>query len=52
MTEVEETKERFYKILVYGIDKRGLKVPKEPLQTRNYCLQFEPYNTRNYSAYF
>ncbi|GAN33387.1 hypothetical protein BROSI_A1907 [Candidatus Brocadia sinica JPN1] len=25
MTEVEETKERFYEIFVYGIDKRGLK---------------------------
>jgi hypothetical protein len=45
MPEVEEKRDLFYEILVYGIEKMGLKAPNESLRTRNFCLYFEPYNT-------
>ncbi len=46
MTEAEEKEERFYNILVFGIEKKGLTAPKDTLRARNYCLHFEPYNTQ------
>jgi len=37
---------RTYEILVYGIEKKGLKTPPAEIQTRNYKLVFEPFNTQ------
>ncbi|MCB2182352.1 MAG: hypothetical protein KQH63_10025 [Desulfobulbaceae bacterium] len=37
--------ERQYNILVYGIEKRGLKEPSQEVSNRNFKLFFEPFNT-------
>lgn len=37
---------RFYEILVYGIEKKGLEAPPDEIQTRNYKFVFEPFNTQ------
>ncbi len=44
MTEVKE--DRTYNILVFGIEKMGLKAHREPVRTRNFCLYFEPFSTQ------
>jgi len=46
MTEAEEKEKRFYNILVFGIEKKGLTAPNDPLRTRNFCLYFEPYTAQ------
>ena len=46
MVEIEEKGEQVYDILIYGIEKLGLKAPHEPLRTRNFCLYFEPFSTQ------
>lgn len=42
----EVNSKRFYNILVYGVEKEGLEIPPDKIQTRNYKLTFEPYNTQ------
>lgn len=37
--------ERQYNILVYGIEKRGLKEPSQEISNRNFKLNFEPFST-------
>lgn len=37
--------ERQYNILVYGIEKNGLKEPSQEISNRNFKLFFEPFNT-------
>jgi len=44
MTEIQE--ERTYNVLIYGIEKKALKAPREPVRTRNFCLYFEPFSTQ------
>ena len=44
MTETKE--ERTYNVLIYGIEKKALKAPREPVSTRNFCLYFEPFSTQ------
>lgn len=34
-----------YNILVYGIEKRGLNVPRKEISNHNFKLFFEPFNT-------
>lgn len=46
MNEIEEKNERSYEILIYGIEKVGLRAPDEPVHTRNFRLHFEPFSTR------
>jgi len=40
-----ENKERTYNILVYGIEKKGLSMPDNAIETRNYLLSFEEFKT-------
>jgi hypothetical protein len=37
--------DRSYNILVYGIERKRLKAPSEPVKTRNYTLIFEPFDS-------
>ena len=37
--------DRLYNILVYGIEKRGLKEPSQEISNRNFKLNFEPFTT-------
>ena len=39
---MSELKERTYNILVYGIEKKNLSVPSDPIVSRNYTIKFEP----------
>ena len=41
----QETPERNYNILVFGIESRGLSAPAEPVRKRNFTLTFERYDT-------
>jgi len=43
--ETTESPSRHYQILVFGIEKRGLTAPKDPVRTRNFTLNFEAFNT-------
>lgn len=45
MSTNEEGKQRIYNILVYGIDREGLSIPKKGSDLRNYKLSFEPFTT-------
>jgi hypothetical protein len=38
-----DSNKRFYNILVYGIERVGLTIPSNEIQTRNYKLTFEPF---------
>jgi hypothetical protein len=40
-----ENTERTYKILVYGIERKGLSLPEETYSVRNYSLSFEKFKT-------
>jgi len=52
MREEKKEKERSYNTLVYGIEKRGLTAPTEPLLLRNFSISFEPFNTsRRFNEY-
>lgn len=49
---MEDNKNRSYKILVYGIDKKGLNLPENEIKTRNYTLFFEAFTTtKKFSDY-
>lgn len=37
--------DRTYNILVYGLNKKGLSAPDEPIVSRNYSISFEPFDT-------
>lgn len=51
MTEAD-TSERSYNILVFGLERKGLPVPSEPLRTRNFSVFFEDYKTpRRFQEY-
>jgi len=45
MSDNQESNERVYNILVYGIEKKGLSAPSEELSTRNFSLTFESFKT-------
>lgn len=45
MGDAMEEKERSYRILVYGVEKRRLTAPSKPLASRNFEISFEPFNT-------
>src|SRR3990172_6532473 len=38
--------DRQYNILVYGVEKRGLKEPSQEISNRNFKLIFEPFTTK------
>jgi len=44
MTEIEIS-ERQYKVLVFGLERKNLPAPGEPLQFRNFSIFFEEYGT-------
>lgn len=51
MTEAD-TPERSYNVLVFGLERKGLPVPSEPLRTRNFSVFFEQYGThRRFQEY-
>ena len=44
--------ERKYNVLVYGLERKGLPVPSEPLKGRNFSIFFEKYGTsRRFQEY-
>jgi hypothetical protein len=45
MTDKKVDDEKVYKILVYGIEMKGLNAPSEKINARTYELNFEPFNT-------
>ena len=51
MTEAE-TPERNYNVLAFGLERKGLPFPSEPLRTRNFSVFFEKYGTaRRFNEY-
>lgn len=40
-----KTSDRHYQILVYAVEQKGLTVPSQPIQKRNFTLHFEPFRT-------
>lgn len=51
MTEAENP-ERRYNVLVFGLERKGLPVPSEPLRRRNFSVFFEQYGTtRRFQEY-
>ncbi len=51
MTEAE-TPQRQYNVLVFGLERKRLPVPLEPLRTRNFSVFFEQYGTpRRFQEY-
>jgi len=47
-----ESQERSYNVLVFGLDKKRLPEPPEPLRTRNFSVHFENYGTaRRFQEY-
>lgn len=45
MLNSNDENDRFYDILILGIERKGLTAPKEPIRTRNFCLHFEPFTS-------
>lgn len=43
--EQSEVPDRHFKFLVFGIEKKGLTLPKQPIQTPHYTLTFEYFQT-------
>ncbi len=41
----ETSKSRTYNILVYGVEKKCLTAPSDPIKKENFSLNFEPFNT-------
>ena len=51
MPEFEDP-QRQYNILVFGLERKGLPIPPEPLRTRNFSIFFEKYGTaRRFNEY-
>ena len=51
MSEVG-TRQRQYNVLVFGLERKRLPVPSEPLRTRNFSVFFERYGTpRRFQQY-
>ena len=51
MTEAK-TPQRQYNVLVFGLERKQLPAPAEPLRTRNFSVFFEPYGTpRRFQEY-
>ncbi len=41
----DSSKSRTYNILVYGVEKKGLSAPSDPIKKKNFSLKFEPFKT-------
>ena len=52
MTVVQAEEERNYQILVYGIEKKGLSPPKQPIRTRIFTLHFDSNSRRKEKSQF
>lgn len=47
-----EAPQRQYNVLVFGLERKGLPVPPEPIRTRNFSVFFEKYETsRRFNEY-
>lgn len=52
MKQSPSENDRVYNILVYGIDRKGLTAPKEPIRKRNFIIEFEPFkSSRRFNEY-